>query len=171
MSGAKKRSFMTKENVQDWNFRKNSLRLNGFDYSTRHANFVTIVTERRQTFFKDERLAGAAVEALMNIRKKYRFNLYSFCLMPDHFHALIGIGDSDMTLGRICGDFKSLTTRIFWQFYKGKLWQRQFFDHVIRNEIDFVETVEYIRQNPVKANLIDWKSWKYMGEPDLDEIY
>ena len=163
---------MTKENVQDWYFRKNSLRLKDFDYSARRSNFVTIVTERRQTFFKDKRIAEATVEVLLDLRKKYRFNLYSFCLMPDHFHALIGVGDSGMTLGRICGDFKSLSTKAFWQLYKGKLWQRQFFDHVIRNEIDFLETIEYIRENPVKANLAtNWKDWKYAGEPDLEPFY
>ncbi|HXH69880.1 MAG TPA: transposase, partial [Pyrinomonadaceae bacterium] len=163
---------MPKEKVEDWQIRKNSLRLKGFDYSARRSNFVTIVTEHRQTFFNDERIAEAAVEVLLNLREKYKFNLYSYCLMPDHFHALIGIGDSEMSLSRICGDFKSLSTRAFWQFYDDKLWQRQFFDHVIRNEQDFLETVEYIRENPVKAKLAaDWKDWKYAGEPDLEKFY
>ncbi len=115
---------MPKEKVEDWQFRKNSLRLKNFDYAARHSNFATIVTEHRQTFFTDERIANAAIEVLLNLRLKYRFNLYSYCLMPDHFHALIGIGESGITLGRICGDFKSLSTREFWKFYDGKLWQR-----------------------------------------------
>jgi REP element-mobilizing transposase RayT len=163
---------MPKEKVEDWQIRKNSLRLKGFNYSARRSNFVTIVTEHRQPFFNDERIANATVEVLLNLREKYKFNLYSYCLMPDHFHALIGIGDSEMSLSRICGDFKSLSTRAFWQFYDGKLWQRQFFDHVIRNEQDFLETVEYIRENPVKAKLVaDWKKWKSAGEPDLKRFY
>jgi putative transposase len=161
-----------KKNVGDWYFRKNSLRLKGFDYAARHSNFVTIVADQRQPFFNDARIAAATVETLFELREKYRFNLYVYCLMPDHFHALIGIGDSGLTLGRICGDFKSLSTRKFWRFYTGKLWQRQFFDHVIRNEIDFLETVAYIRENPVKANLVDdWTNWKYTGQPDLEPFY
>jgi putative transposase len=163
---------MPKENVQDWHFRKNSLRLKNFDYSARRSNFVTIVADGRRKYFADERIAAPTVEILLDLREKYHFNLYSYCLMPDHFHAIIGIGESNMTLGRICGDFKSLSTKAFWQFYDGKLWQRQFFDHVIRNEIDFLETVEYIRENPVKANLtVNWKDWKYAGEPDLEGFY
>src|SRR5215213_4730113 len=164
-------SSMPKEKFEDWQFRKNSLRLKGFDYASRRSNFVTIVTEHRQTFFKDERIAQATIEILLNLREKYDFNLYSFCLMPDNFHGLIGIGESGITLGRICGDFKSLSTRAFWQFYNGKLWQRQFFDHVIRNEKDFLETIEYIRENPVKAKLVEnWKDWKYTVEPDLEKF-
>jgi putative transposase len=42
----------------------------------------------------------------------------------------------------------------------GKLWQRQFFDHIIRNHQDFEETLEYIRMNPVRRGLVknpgDW---------------
>ncbi|MCD9187507.1 MAG: transposase [Pyrinomonadaceae bacterium] len=163
---------MSDEKCDDWNIRKNSLRLKGFDYSLSHSNFVTIVAENRQKIFDDKRITEASVEILLNLRKKYRFNLYSFCFMPDHFHALIGTGESKMTLGRICGDFKSLSTREFWRYYKGKMWQRQFFDHIIRNEIDFLETVEYIRENPVKANLVKvWTDWKYYGEPDLEKFY
>ncbi len=71
---------MPKEKVEDWQFRKNSLRLKNFDYAARHSNFVTIVTEHRQTFFTDERIANAAIEVLLNLRLKYRFNLYSYCL-------------------------------------------------------------------------------------------
>ena len=71
-----------------------------------------------------------------------------------------------MTLGRIIGDFKSLSTKEFWKFYDGKLWQRQFFDHVIRNEQDFFETIKYIRLNPVKANFVEnWEDWRLYGEP------
>jgi len=158
---------MKKSILEDWEIRKNSLRLRNFDYAS-HSHFVTIVTQDRKKFFDDKRIAASTIETLLKIREKYNFNLYSYCLMPDHFHGLIGIGDSGMTLGRICGAFKSLSTRQFWKFYQGKLWQRQFFDHVIRNEEDFFETVGYIRLNPVRAKLVgNWKDWEWTGEPDL----
>jgi REP element-mobilizing transposase RayT len=147
--------------------RKNSLRLPNFDYASR-CHFVTIVTHERRKFFDDKQIATSTNEILINLREKYNFNLYSYCLMPDHFHGLIGIGDSGMTLGRICGDFKSLSTREFWKFYDGKMWQRQFYDHVIRNQQDFEETIKYIRLNPVEAKLVEnWKDWKWTGEIDL----
>lgn len=156
------------ESQQQNGFRKNSLRLRDFDYAARHTSFVTIVTHERREFFKDNRVADSTTKCLLDLREKQNFRLFSFCLMPDHLHALIGIGESGLTLGRICGDFKSLSTKAFWQFYTGKMWQRQFFDHVIRNEQDFAETLKYIRLNPVRKGLVgDWKEWKYQGEPDL----
>jgi putative transposase len=148
--------------------RKNSLRLKDFDYSNRRAYFVTTVAQNRQQFFTDKRIADSTIKCLLDLRERYKFNLYQYCLMPDHLHTVIGIGDSDMTLSRICGDFKSISTKEFWKFYKGKLWQRQFHEHVIRNEEDFWECVKYIRLNPVRKGLVEnWQDWIYSGNPDL----
>jgi putative transposase len=107
---------------------------------------------------------------LLKLRDRHAFKLYCYTFMPDHFHALISLGESGLKLGDICGYFKSLTTRSFWKYESGKLWQRQFFDHIIRNEKDFIDCVGYIRANPIKKGLIDnWEIWPYFGEPDLAE--
>jgi putative transposase len=92
--------------------------------------------------------------------------------MPDHFHGLFGAGESGKGLGEICGAFKSLSNSELWKFEDGKLWQKRFFDHIIRNEQDFWETVDYIRNNPVRKGLVkDWREWKWTGGPDLgDEL-
>ncbi len=152
---------------EEYKPRRNSIRLPNFDYASK-SHFVTLVTADRQNFFTNEKLADAIIETLLNLKEKQNFNLYSACLMPDHFHATLGIGDSGLTLSRICGAFKSLSTREFWKYHDGKLWQRQFHDHVIRNEQDFAETVKYIRLNPVKAKLVEnWQDWKHTIEPDM----
>lgn len=152
--------------------RRNSMRLRGFDYASQRSHFVTIVAHERQCFFKDVQIATATIDCLLDLREKYKFNLYQYCLMPDHFHALLGIGESKMTLGAICGAFKSLSTREFWAFGAGQLWQKQFFDHVIRNEQDFLETVEYIQQNPLRKNLVmNGEDWQFAGSPDLQKFY
>jgi putative transposase len=144
--------------------RRNSLRLSAFDYSTRRIYFVTLVTIERHRLFLDSRLAQSTCECLENLSRNLGFNLYCYCLMPNHLHALIGIGESDRTLGQICGTFKSASTRLYWRWYEGKLWQRQFFDHIIRNENEHVETVEYIRLNPVRKGLAaKWEDWPYTG--------
>jgi putative transposase len=147
--------------------RRNSLRLSGFDYSAKRVYFVTIVVLDRRPLFRNDALAKATVDCLLTLREKVRFNLYCYCLMPDHFHALIGAGESGKSLGEICGAFKSLSTRVHWRWYQGRLWQRQFFDHIIRNEKDFVETMEYIKQNPIRRGLVSLASeWPYTGTVD-----
>ncbi|MCW5958813.1 MAG: transposase [Pyrinomonadaceae bacterium] len=143
--------------------RKNSLRLKEFDYSLRRVYFVTIVVEGRRNLFYNKQFGKEVVDCLLNLREELKFNLYGYCLMPNHFHALIGIGESAKDLGRICGAFKSLTTRIFWKYGEGKLWQRGFFDHIIRNETDFFECLKYTKENPSKKNL---ENWEFVGRVD-----
>jgi putative transposase len=151
----------------DFHQRRDSLRLGGFDYAARRVYFVTIVAGGRRQVFLDHGLAQAAIDCLLGLRQRMKFSLYSYCLMPDHFHTLVGTGDSGKSLGEICGAFKSLTTRIFWQQHRGRLWQRQFFDHVIRNEEEFFETRDYIWMHPVRKGLVETPDlWRYSGRVD-----
>jgi REP element-mobilizing transposase RayT len=121
----RERSYQMEKSEED-NFyeRRDSLRLRSFDYSARRIYFITIVVSERKQVFLDRRLAQSVVDCLLKLRQQMRFNLYCYCLMPDHLHALIGAGISGKSLGEICGAFKSLTTRAYWQWYEGKLWQR-----------------------------------------------
>ena len=147
--------------------RKNSLRLNGFDYAWPRIYFVTINSHKHRRIFDDERVATATVKCLKELRLKFRFNVYVFCLMPDHFHALIGPGTSGKTLGAICGGFKSLSTRAYWQWHDGRLWHRQFYDHILRNREDFEETLNYIRMNPLRRGLVERADdWPYTERLD-----
>jgi putative transposase len=143
--------------------RKNSLRLQGFDYSSRRVYFVTINVLKRRTLFYNREFAKKIVDCLLETREKMNFSVYCFCVMPEHFHALIGIGESEKELGEICGAFKSLTTRIYWKYGRGQLWQRNFYDHIVRNETDFFECVKYIKNNPAKRNL---QNWEFVGRVD-----
>ena len=43
---------------------------------------------------------------------------------------------------------------------RGTLWQNESYDHLIRDDLEFVRAVEYIVNNPVKAGLVGWK-WVY----------
>jgi REP element-mobilizing transposase RayT len=147
--------------------RRDSLRLSGFDYTSRRVYFITIIANERRRVFLDSRLADAVIECLRTLRRKMNFYVYIYCLMPDHLHALVGLGESGRSLSEVCGAFKSLSTRAYWQWHKGKLWQRQYYDHIVRNEEDFFECVEYIKMNPVRKHLVEiWEQWPYTGRID-----
>ncbi|MEA2108804.1 MAG: transposase, partial [Pseudomonadota bacterium] len=65
------------------------------------------------------------------------------------------------TVGRIVQAFKSITTHEYtigvkqrgWPSYPGKLWQRNYYEHIIRNENEFTRIREYIVNNPQKWEL------------------
>ena len=63
-------------------------------------------------------------------------------------------------LQKIMQSLKSTTTREYWKYEKqNKLWQRTYYEHIIRNEKEYLEIYKYIEENPIK-----WKYDKYNTE-------
>ena len=134
-------------------------RLNGFDYSTAFAYHVVLVTLNRQKLFgavNNEQVVlneeGLAVEEMIRqIPVCYpRVAVDTYAVMPDHVHMLIRIeaepGDTARPdLRKIVSALKSLVSRRCGR----PIWQRSFYDHIIRNDQDYRETAEYIQSNPV----------------------
>ncbi len=82
--------------------------------------------------------------------------------MPDHLHALISFdwerGDGPRDAIQ---NWKRFTARKF-----GIEWQRDFFDHRIRSESDLGNKWIYIRENPVRAGLVDsYDAWSHVWRP------
>ena len=81
--------------------------------------------------------------------------LDKYVVMPNHIHLLLRFvpsegGQSRPPLQKVMQSLKSVTTRKCWQFGVSKLWQRSFYDHVIRNETDYLKIWQYIEQNPLR---------------------
>jgi len=94
---------------------------------------------------------------------KMRYNLYCYCLTPDHLHVLLSPGASETQIGKWLNSFKSFTTH---QFMKAggdpPLWQRSANDHVCRASEDPENVVRYIVNNPVRAGLVErWDDWPW----------
>ncbi len=96
--------------------------------------------------------------------------LHAFVVMPNHFHAILEITQpidkqsQPKTIGAILTAFKSITTVRYihgikdhgWTPFDGKLWQRNYYEHIIRNEQAFTKITDYILHNPIK-----WKEDKF----------
>ncbi len=71
-----------------------------------------------------------------------------------------GIAPTKKTVGNVIGAFKSITTNEYirgvknknWYPFNKKLWQRNYWDHIIRNEKSFYNISEYIKNNPKNWN-------------------
>jgi len=81
-------------------------------------------------------------------------------IMPNHLHCLIYPGDSHQPLRGVIQRFKGRASRELNLILnrKGRFWQQDWFDRWIRDENELRKTIHYIRQNPVKANLV--KVWQ-----------
>jgi REP element-mobilizing transposase RayT len=91
------------------------------------------------------------------------YELYAYCLMPDHLHALVSPADSETPVATLLRRFKSFTTRVF-QKRTGiaRLWQLSARDRLLRPAEDPVSLAAYIANNPVRRGLVQvWTDWPY----------
>jgi putative transposase len=135
------------------------MRLSGFDYASPGAYFVTICAARRGDVFGDVRdgtvrlnACGLVVsEALGAIRDHHDVEVDASVVMPDHVHAIVvlRLETRRATLSAVVGAFKARVTRLV----RRPIWQRSFYDHVIRDDADLARVREYIETNPLRRSL------------------
>jgi len=86
-----------------------------------------------------------------------RYRLDAWCVMPNHVHVLVR-PHPPHELPEILKSWKGFTARKANRLLRrdGPFWQTEYYDHLIRDEGDFVRSAEYVLQNPPKAGLADW---------------
>ncbi len=90
-----------------------------------------------------------------------RWFVHVALLMPDHLHALI-LFPRDEDMRRVVSNFKEITAK-----RAGIVWQRDFFDHRLRDGESWREKWDYIAMNPVRKGLIDDPArWPYVWRAD-----
>jgi REP element-mobilizing transposase RayT len=145
------------------------LRIDGFDYSQRgYVYFATLCARGRGFRLDSPPLATHIVECIHWLRENGRWKVYCFCLMSDHLHLAVSVGESGRSLCDTISSFKKWTTKKAWELgLQGKLWQHSWYDHVARMEEDLLAICEYILQNPVRRGLVEEQGqWAYSGMPD-----
>lgn len=137
--------------------RRRELRLRAFDYRTPGFYVVTACASRRGDLFGT--VAEMTVELngigrtlasqLMSLPERLAgVGLDVWIVMPDHVHAIFEL-DGSTSLGRIVAAFKSGASRETGLH----LWQRGYFDHVVRDDDDLDRAREYIETNPLRRTL------------------
>ena len=154
------------------------MRLKGYDYTLSGAYFVTLVTWNRQYLFGEIiggemklNTAGEIVARAWTNTGHIRpnVNVDVFVIMPNHVHGIIIIdepvrgdalicpdnkrtGIQSRSLGAIIGQIKSVTTKQI-NIQRGlsgaPVWQRNYYDHIIRDAEEMESIYMYIIQNPV----------------------
>lgn len=143
---------------------RHSIRLKEYDYSKEGMYFVTICTKNRKCILS--KIVGAddpvcpKLTIIGNIVNEcwYKMNqiyesviIHEYVIMPNHLHGIIEIqgGQGRPPLQKIIQGFKSVTTRNCFSFGYQNIWQRNYYEHVIRNEKELNKIIEYITNNPL----------------------
>jgi putative transposase len=122
--------------------------------------FVSSTTAGRRALLQSDRMAQLLVDVLAENRRKRRFLLHEFVIMPNHFHLLLTPAAEiplERALQFIKGGFSYRAKReIHFGF---EIWQASFVNHRIRDAEDYKYHHTYIWENPVRAGL--------SGKPEL----
>ncbi len=136
-------------------------------FQNKNLVFITIVTYKRQPIL---------IKNIDQIRQsftqtQYNFHIIAGVVLENHMHIIIQSEKAE-DFSKIIQSFKSKFSRQM-QFNENQteeqknrrekgIWQRKYYDHIIRNENDFYKHLDYIHYNPIKHDYVKKaKDWKY----------
>ena len=157
----------------EWVKRKRN-RLEKYDYSSAGAYFITICTEGRREILSRIVVGGDVLDAPKKeellpygeIAEKYIHQLNDFygdivvdryVIMPNHIHIMLFVSENGAsrtspptkqhtTVSKFLSTFKRFCNKE----YGENIWQRSYYDHVIRDRQDYEEHARYIMENPAR---------------------
>ena len=114
-------------------------------------------------YLRQKSVAQLVLDALEFFHNE-RYKLYALCIMPNHVHLLYRPFEG-YVLEKILHSWKSYTgTKTNELLHRsGIFWQKEYYDHLVRNQQEFDRILKYILENPEKAGLKDWPWVKLYG--------
>ena len=136
-----------------------------FPFATAPVYFVTICAANRQPLFATAAVHSAWQEFAECGQRESAIAVGRYVLMPDHIHLFV-CGPVGFDLAQWVRMFKVVVgKRLKESGPTGAIWQRGFFDPLLRSEESYGQKWEYVRQNPVRAGLVARaEEWPYQGE-------
>jgi len=137
--------------------------------------FFTVVSYRRQKILCHENVRQALREGIREVQKTHPFIIDGWVLLPDHLHCIWTLPPDDADFGIRWAMIKRFVTKqCNWlrrsdlmtaskrKRKESTLWQRRFWEHQIRDELDYEKHMDYIHYNPVKHGFTTAvKDWPY----------
>jgi REP element-mobilizing transposase RayT len=148
---------------------RRSIRLPGYDYSQPGAYFVTVCTHNRDLLLESAAAQEAVLATWQELLTRFpTLALDEFVIMPNHVHGIVILGTGRSlrgaasraptsrvrpTLGEVVLAFKSLSAikvNTILNRTGLRFWQRNYYEHVIRDEDELSRVRQYIRDNPLR---------------------
>ena len=136
--------------------------------------FFTVVTYNRHQFLCEEENTLILREAFRQVKQQYSFNIDAIAILPNHIHSIWTLPPGDSNFSNRWRLIKNYFTRNCDPKYKGDVsksrqckneqavWQRRFWEHQIKDDLDFRNHIDYIHYNPVKHGYVESPAhWKY----------
>mgnify|MGYP001256858398 FL=1 len=133
--------------------------------------FFTVVTRNRRPIFTDAERVDVLRQAIRQVMASRPFSIEAMVVLPDHLHSLWRLPEGDADFSARWREIKKATSRHIAPATNARrerpVWQRRFWEHLIRDADDWRRHVDYIHYNPVKHGLCsrpgDWP-WSSFGK-------
>lgn len=133
--------------------------------------FFTVNLLDRQQSLLTEHISSLR-RCVHNVKQRHPFSIDAMVILPDHLHAVWTLPDGDADFSKRWMLIKSAFSRSLPKTENLKsgrikkrergIWQRRFWEHLIRDETDYERHVDYIHYNPVKHGYVDKAiDWPY----------
>jgi len=169
--------------------KRKQIRLNKYDYSSNGAYFVTVCTQNRAMLFGDVvrpvgadlvsarvtlNSAGTMIEHILHetIANIENMQLCDYIIMPNHLHMILAIvrADTRSAPTTICSAIQAFKSKSTVEYIRGvknyvfppfdkRLWQRNYYEHIIRSRDEHRQIIKYIHENP-----LHWRDDRYYAE-------
>ena len=163
---------------------RKTIRLRHYDYSSPGYYFITICAHNHKSIFRTCRrdapcgcppecteLGEIAEKTIPMIEERFNIIVDKYIIMPNHIHMIIILpeqaSDTPPDVREILDAYKSLVS-VQWlkickqrNWYMGKVWQRSYYERILRNEQEYYNKWDYI-----DTNLIRWMDDEYYIMPD-----
>ena len=142
--------------------RKLAPRLATFDYTGPYAYHLVLSTYKELPLLASADVVESCLHSLQQAAERHGFQVLAYCFMPTHLHLLI-LGSEDSRLLPFVKYLKQ-TSSFGRRGEAMQLWQRSFYDRVLRVQEDLEDVARYIWGNPVRAGIVDdWDKFPFSG--------
>ena len=143
--------------------------------------FFTVRTVEGKWLLKPDKYKQILLDKIKEKTNKFNFPLIAYAILNNHYHLMLKIVDSK-EIPKILREINGASARVINEaddVADRKIWWN-YYDHIIRNEIDFYQHLNYIHQNPIKHDLTkdfdyqysSYNAWvKKKGKEYLDQSF
>jgi len=132
--------------------------------------FTVTLADRRQAWLVD--YIDVLRESVFKVKQCRPFQIDAWVVLPDHMHAIWTLPENDGDYSGRWREIKKSFTKTFplneersasrWRNGERGIWQRRFWEHTIKSELDYKRHIDYVYFNPVKHGLVEKvKDWPY----------
>jgi REP element-mobilizing transposase RayT len=127
-----------------------NIRLKDYDYSSDGFYFITICTNYRKPYLtgKSKEIVAQFIEQLPYKISGVKLDYYR--IMSSHIHLILVLEGCQLRLSEIVRRLKAITTKQV----RFRLWQPNYYEHVIRGDKELAKIREYIQNNPLVERLL-----------------